>query len=699
VEKLYYPDSIVIYGLSGKPNNIPRLILENLIRWRYRGRIFGVNPSSDIDHVDGIRMYKGIQELPIVPDLAVALVPARYVPSIIEDCGKFGIKRMAIPSGGFNELGDEGEKLAQNSLEKAREYGIRFVGPNGLTVANTANGLCLSFVPSYMPPKGGMSLITQSGGLGVMLWNMMADENVGLAKFASIGNKLDLDEVDFLEYLGRDPETKVICMYLESITRGRELCEVASKIDKPVVILKSNTTEAGKKAAMSHTAAISSNDDVIDSAFESAGIIRIDNFSDFINVTKAFELPAMKGNRIMVMSPAGGFTVMMADLCEKQNFEFADPGKDFFKDLEKSSNAGIINFSNPLDMGDIYDPYMYANIFFSVMHNSNVDGAIYVSQWPEMPRGDDPFYKMFHTDISKETIGAIMSSGKPLGVCLFGQAETKLKIKKNVSIPIFNTFEEMINALRLQKNFYASKNNSCKKAEPVFDFNISGAGEWVVSNPGITGEDSFELLKHFGINAAESAIASGEVGAVDIAGSLGYPVVMKVISPEAVHKSEAGGVIVNIKDDEQARNAFSQIKKNLYNYKKDAEFKGVRVMKMAGEGHDMFIGGSYDDSFGSVVFFGYGGIFIEVFKDVQNTLCPATETEIERKLKKLKSYKILEGIRGGDSVNTKKFVNLILRVSHMLAEFPEIKEIDLNPVRILEDGSVVVLDSRIRIEP
>ncbi|HMA86762.1 MAG TPA: CoA-binding protein, partial [Desulfosalsimonadaceae bacterium] len=339
MEKLFYPESIVIMGLSKKPNNVPRLILENLIRWGYMGRIFGVNPTSSEVHVDGVRMYKRIDELPIVPDLCVSLIPAKFVPDAIKACGEFGIKWMAVPSGGFNELSEDGQQLADITMETARKYGVRFVGPNALTVANTSNGLCLPFIPLYKPFEGGFSLITQSGGLGLMLWHLMNNGNIGLAKFASIGNKLDLDEIDFLEYFGRDPETRVIGMYLESITNGRKLVETAAAIDKPIVIYKANTTSAGNKAAMSHTAAISNDEDIIDSAIERAGMIRIRNFSDFISMAKVFKLPPMRGNRMMIMSPAGGFTVILADLCEQAGFEFADPGPAFYQELQNYSNA------------------------------------------------------------------------------------------------------------------------------------------------------------------------------------------------------------------------------------------------------------------------------------------------------------------------------------------------------------------------
>ena len=699
MEKLFYPESIGIIGLSSKPSNIPRLVLENLIRWGYKGRIFGINPRATDSHVDGIKMYKEVGELPVVPDLVYVLIPARLIPDVIESCGKAGIKRLAIPSGGFNELGEEGKKLSELVLQKARLYGIRFVGPNGVTVANTANGLCLPFVPSYSPPKGGLSIISQSGGVGLMLWNLMTDDNVGMAKFASIGNKLDLDEVDFLEYFGRDPETKVIGMYLESIPRGDRLMEAVSKIDKPVIVLKSNTTSAGRKAAMSHTAALANDEDIIDAAFERAGITRIYNFNDFISLAKAFELPPMRGKRIMVMSPAGGFTVMMADLCEESGFEFADPGAAFYDELKNSSNAGVINFSNPLDMGDIYDTKVYPNIFFSVMHNKNVDGAVFVTQWPEMPRGEDVFYKMFHTDLSKEVAGTILSSGKPLGVCLFGLSATISRIKQNLDSPIFNNASEMIRAFKKQYDYHAKKAEGTPDYKLPQDVDIKAAKKWIKGNAGVKGEEALELLNHFGVSIAESAVAKDAKEAAKVADRIGYPLVMKIVSPDAIHKSEAGGVITGIQNVAEVQKAFEKIKDNLYRYKSNADFQGVRVMKQAGEGYDMFIGGKFDESFGPVVFFGYGGIYIEVFRDTANVLCPANTNEIEAKVKKLKSYKILQGARGKGVGDIDGYVDMIERVTHLLHRFPQIRELDINPVRVLADGSgVVALDARLRIE-
>jgi acetyltransferase len=700
MEKLYYPESLVIMGLSSKPNNIPKLVLENLIRWGYKGRILGVNPRSEDREVNGIRMYKSIRDLPVVPDLVFALVPARLIPDVVDECGSMGIRWMAIPSGGFNELSGEGVKLADMLLERARKHGIRFVGPNGLTVANTANGMCLPFVPSYPPPRGGFSIISQSGGVGLMLWNFLLDENMGMAKFASIGNKLNLDEVDFLEYFGRDPETRIIGMYLESISRGRELLEAAAKIDKPIIILKSNTTSAGRRAAMSHTAALSNDDEIIDAAFARAGIIRITHFNDFISVAKAFDLPPMRGDRLMMMSPAGGITVMMADLCEKIGFRFADPGSDFFEGLRGFSNAGVINFSNPLDMGDIYDPNLYAKIFYEVMHNDNVDGGVYVTQWPQMPRGQDVFYKMFHTDLSKETTGTMLSSGKPLGVCVFGLSATIATIKKNINFPIFDSFEDMMFALKRQSDYHAFKEHKGAATRNVVPdgADSDATDRWIGARQGDAGEESLELLEAWGIPTAGYGLATEAGEAAAMARSLGYPVALKVASPDALHKSDAGGVLLGLDNDHAVTAGFATIEKNLRAYNSGARFDGVRVARMAGEGHDMFIGGRQDPSFGPVVFFGYGGIYIEVFRDVRLLLCPAGSREVAEKLGELKSFNLLRGVRGGAAADSDAYISMIVRVSALLARFPEIEELDINPVRVFRQGAgAMALDARIRI--
>ena len=702
MHKIFYPASIVIIGLSSKESNIPRLTLENLLRWGYRGRIFGVNERSDDVHVDGIRMYKNIEDLPEVPDMAYCMTPARLIPGMMERCGKFGIKRMAIPSGGFSEYSDEGRALSNKLLTLARKYGIRFVGPNSVTVANTDNGLCLPFVALHKAPKGNMSIISQSGGVALTMLNYLQDEKLGLAKFASIGNKLDLDEVDFLEYFGEDPQTRIICVYLESLNRGREFIETADRINKPVIVYKASTTETGSKAAMSHTAALSSDESIINSAFKEAGVIRVENFLDLIAVTKAFQLPPMKGRRIMIMSPAGGFSVMGADLCEKEGFEFADMGQDFYDSLQQFSNAGVIRFSNPLDMGDIYDPQLTAHVIYSVMHSDRVDGSLYISQRPQMPPGDNIFQRMFLSDLSKEAWGSILSAGKPLGVCLFGPTRVIQQSKRYVEFPIFNSPEEMVKALAVQMKYHRRKASAQAPYSyaPPEGVDRQAAGLWLAGKNGDYGEETLELLGSYGMKTAPSAVATSGKEAAARAGKLGFPVVMKVISPDALHKSEAGGVLLGLKTRQEVAEGFDTIRQNLLDYKKEARFEGVRIQKMADEGYDMFIGGRQDPSFGPVIFFGMGGIYIEAFRDVANVICPAGSESVDNRLRELKAAKVLEGMRGKAPGDVDAFIDLVVRTSHLLADHPGIEELDINPVRVFTAGNgATALDARIRFHP
>ena len=695
MEKFFYPHSIVIIGLSNRDSNIARLILANLIRWGYQGRIFGVNPTTQDKHVNGIRMFRNIADLPDVPTLAVAMLPARFIPDMVKDCGEFGIRRVAIPAAGFNEVSDDGRQLTDTLLKIARRYNIRLIGPNCLTIANTANGLCLPFPPLYPPPKGGLSIITQSGGVGLFLWNYFHDENLGLAKFASIGNKIDLDEVDFLNYFAEDPETKVICLYVESINNGQALVEAASRCHKPIIMYKANTTKAGGKMAVSHTAAISNNEDVIDCAMARAGVIRVDNFHDFMSLTKVFALPPMRGKRILAMSPAGGFSVVMADLCDKAGFEFAKMNQSFYEKIAEYANAGIINASNPLDMGDIYDQQGMAEIFYSGLHDDNVDGAIFLNQWPKMPVGDDIFSGMFQTDLSQQIIGAVRSSGKPLGVCLFAPSHILTKIKNNLSLPVFNNPEEMVSGLKIQQEFYARK---CFIPSRPAGLDRDRASRWLDAHQGVVGEETGELLRLYGIDTPMAKMAATDDEAVAAAREIGYPVVMKVVSPDAVHKSEAGGVMVGLSDDGAVAKAFAAIEANLLAYKSDAVFQGARVMAMAGPGHDMFVGGLMDDSFGPVTVFGYGGIYVEVFHDAERALCPTSRDEVAAKLVNLKCHAILQGSRGQGASDIAAFIEVVVRVACLMADFPQIKELDLNPVRVFPGGSgALALDARIRI--
>ncbi|MDR2551097.1 MAG: acetate--CoA ligase family protein [Desulfobulbus sp.] len=700
MDTFFAPASLAVYGLSSKARNTPRIIVGNCLRWGYRGRIFGVNPATDETDVDGIRVYRSAADLPLIPDLAVLLIPARFVPEAVADCGRAGIRQLAIQAGGFNEASEEGRALATRLLALARSHGMRFVGPNSLALADTASGLCLPFVPSFPVRPGGFSLITQSGGLGLFLWNLLEAEQVGLAKFASIGNKLDLDECDLLEYLGADPATKVIGIYLESIGNGRRLVELAERIDKPVLFYKANTTRAGGLAAMSHTAALSTDDAILDAALERAGILRIDRLRDFVTTAKAFDLPPMRGNRIMLMSPAGGLGVAMADLCEHRGLSCADPGPAFFEELAGVARADIIRLQNPLDMGDIYRVDKYPLIFSHVLANDRVDAAIFASQRPSMPAGgEDVFTGMFTTDPSLAVAGAVRSSGKPMALVMYGAAREVAAMKAQSPVPVFDGPEEAIAALDRQMRYHVRKAAGPFRPDPGDEgLDPDRIETWLRGRSEVVGEETLELLACCGLAGPASAVARTAEEAAELAARIGPPVVLKVVSPEAVHKTEAGGVLVDIASAAEAARGFDRIRTNLMRHHPGARFDGVRVAAMAPAGHDLFIGGLQDPAFGPVVLFGHGGIFVEVFQDVQRILAPSSLAEITGKIKQLRSAALLAGVRGQPPVDPAPFARAILAVARLLAEFPQIAELDVNPFRLLDRGGALALDARLRLD-
>lgn len=695
----FAPASLAVYGISSKNHNVARIIVENCRRWGYRGQVFGVNPTTQERSVNGVRVVRSAAELPVVPELAVLLVPARYVPEAMEDCARAGIRRLAIQTGGFNESDQEGKAHARRIIQIARDNALRFVGPNSLALADTGSGLCLPFVPSYPVRQGGFSLVTQSGGLGIFLWNLLNSEQVGMAKFSSIGNKLDLDECDFLEYLGSDPATTVIGLYLESVNRGRQLLALAEQMDKPVIVYKANVTQAGGRAAMSHTASLSNDDAVLDAAFERAGIIRIRHLHDFITTAKAFNLPPMRGKRIMVMTPAGGLGVAMADLCEQHAFSFADPGPDFYAELAGISNAGVIDLNNPLDMGDLYQVDRYSSIFSHVLASDSVDGAVFASQQPHMPPGGtDVFTAMFNTDLTLGIAGAIRSSGKPLALALYGD-DTRLRaIKQQTTVPVFNGPEEAVGALYRQMRFYGHKTAGVFVPDPdLRGLQPESAQMWLHEHCGVVGEEALQLLGDYGIPILPATIATTPEEAVRVAVRLGFPVVLKVVSPQVVHKTEVNGVLINVADEDGVVNGFADIREHLLLHRPEARFDGVRVTAMAPSGHDLFIGGLQDPSFGPIVMFGDGGILVELYQDVERVLCPTSLEEVRRKIDRLKVAKIFAGIRGRQPFDPAPFAQSILTLSHVLVNHPEIREIDVNPIRLTASGGVYALDARLYI--
>ena len=446
MERIFEAESVVIVGVSERPGNLGLNILQNLIDWGYKGKIYCVNPKGG--EALGYHLYTSVKEVPEPVDLGVIIVPAPAVPGVVEECGSKGITRLAIPSGGFEEFGGGGSRARDALVAAAHRHAIRFVGPNCLTVINAHTGLCLPFVPLPADlPRGGVSIVAQSGGIGLDFLARLKDENTGFAKFVSIGNKTDLDEADYLEYLGGDPDTEVICMYLEDVARGRELLEAARGIEKPILAYKANVESLTRESAQSHTAALANDDTVLEGAFKQAGIIRVQRLAQLAGYAKVFSLPPLRGNRIALVSPTGGILVLASDQCARRGFEFPSLPDSLVDDIREHLRAGVINISNPVDLGDVHDADARVYIIDRLLGQDFIDGVIMLLI-ARLSAGDimTGNIRSLQKNILPDLGALIHKHDKPLVFSLLSTGEVRIDTRRTVDFPIFDDVEEAVDA-------------------------------------------------------------------------------------------------------------------------------------------------------------------------------------------------------------------------------------------------------------
>lgn len=448
MKKIFEAGSVVIVGASDRQGNMGRNILENLVEWGYEGRIYAVNPKGG--EVLGIRLNQSLEELPEAPDLAVAIVPAPALPGVVEECGRKGITRAAVPAGGFEELGEEGKRLQESLKQTAARYGIRFVGPNCLTVINAHTGMCLPFVPVPTSLKaGGVGIIAQSGGIGLDFLMRLYSDNVGFSKFVSTGNKADLDEVDYLEYMIDDDQTEVICCYLEDIARGREFVEAVEATTKPVIVYKSNTTVLTRESAQSHTAALANDDEVLDAALRQAGALRVHRLSELAGYAKAFSLPPFKGNRVALVSPTGGLLVLAADRCARHGFELPRLHEALKEEFRERLRAGVINVGNPVDLGDVHDNDSRIFIVERLLAQDYIDGVvlILISRMSADPTTvNTGGFAREAPNLLPRLAELSHTYGKPLVFGLLANDLARFHARRSIEFPIFADAEEAVDA-------------------------------------------------------------------------------------------------------------------------------------------------------------------------------------------------------------------------------------------------------------
>jgi len=676
---LFYPGSVMVVGVSPAAANLGRNIVLNLERFGFRGPVYAVGREGG--ELNGRKICRRIEDVEGSPEVAVFLIPARYVPEALDACGRKGVRYGVIQSGGFSEFSDDNRNLEREVLDAARRWDIRFVGPNCISILNLDNGLALPFVPLQPGDmkKGSLSIVAQSGGIVVEALRLLTIENIGFNKLISMGNKLDLDENDYLEYLISDPGTRIIGIYLENVSDGRRLMDLAAGTDKPIVVLKANTNPISHDAAKFHTSALAGDDEVVEAALKQAGIHRVGNMHEMMDCIKAFSLPPMKGPRLAILSRSGGAAVVSTDAAHRYGFELARFSSGFFDMARKKLRAGVIRMTNPLDMGDIFDIDFYKVIVEEALKEKDVDGVVLCHAY--ITRNEiEPTKKLF-----RSTGELSLRHGKPV-VIVSNADKTDVwdAIKHDSGFPLFVGTSFALKALSraIQHHRFQSAKaaRGSVKKNPVRGKVVSAPSARLLESSQV-----FQLLSTYRVPVAAFSVVKSLDEGLKAAGSIGYPVALKVSSPAVLHKTEEKAIRLNIGDPQRFREAFQSMKGD--------EFL---IQKMAPQGTEVIIGGRRDQEFGPIILFGLGGIFVEVLKDVAMRVVPIGETEAREMIDEIKGAPILKGFRGQAPSDIDALVRCLCRVSALLDDHPEIVTIDMNPLMVFAEGQgCVAVDAKI----
>lgn len=699
VRPFFAPWSVAVIGVSASPTNLGRHIVGNLVEFGFRGEIIPVGPGGG--EVAGRMIVPSLAAAPGAVDLAVVLVPVSRILPALEDCGRAGVRAVVISSGGFAEYEAGRASLEREVLQVARRYGFRVMGPNCIGVVNLACGLCTPFAPLARRDfvDGPHSVISQSGGVMLYLADVFSEERLGVRALISEGNKLDVDEAALLPHLVDDPGTRVIFLYLEGILRGRELLAAAAGSPKPVVALKANVADSSARIAHSHTAALANDERVVEAAFRQAGILQVRDLEQFVVCAKAFRLPPLCGDRLAVACMSGGMGVVAADACARHGFELPSLPERLLRDLERRGRGGVIHLGNPLDLGDIHDPAELLLALEQVLALPDIDGAAFCLPSPAgagRVMSGGPSLEAIIRRI-EELSQALQ---KPVALSFFAGRRAVEPLLRDVEIPVFWSLAESIEALALQRAFWRHR----ERRRPAAFVDPGDGGARRATRPDVGGLGPtpllpavFQFLAHEGIPVEEVGVARTPGEAVALAEALGYPVALKLVSPQISHKTEVGGVALDLRTAEDVEVAFQGILDRVRTKAPEAQVAGVAVQRMHAGGHEVIVGARRDPAFGPVVLFGLGGIWVEALGDVAVRVAPIDRDDALEMIGEIRGAGLLQGLRGRPPADLDALAGVIAAVSRLIAEVPEIHELDLNPVMVCSGGARV-LDARIAVE-
>jgi acyl-CoA synthetase (NDP forming) len=687
VDKIFYPDSVVVIGVSERPDNLAANIIANMLAFGYSGDIHAVGLRSG--NVYGVPILTSVESLPDGVDLAVILAPAAAVPDLLDGCGAKGIRHAVIESGGFAEFSKAGRELEEQVCAVARRWGIRFVGPNCISVVNMENGLCLPFVrlEQQSLKRGPVSVLAQSGGVSITYLILLSEAGLGVNKVVSMGNKADLDEVDYLTYLLDDPGTEIICLYLESIEEGRRLMELAASSPKPIVVHKVNTAQASAEIAFSHTAALANDDRVVDAALRQANVARAASFDEAVMLAQGFALPPVRGNDIVVASRSGGHAVVAADAVAANGFHLVPIPDDTLADVRSLFRADVIALANPLDLGVIFDFDLYGRIVEECLRTLDPDVLLLVHTYSTGPEGE------MSRHLVRRLRELIQELDRPVAVCAFAQQGEVELLKNEADVPIYTEIEGAVRALAASRDRY-SRPGQLLPLPPAPAHRPREVEALLARDGVLTTDAALGLCALFGLPSAEWAVVENVESALVAASLVGYPVALKVLSPDIPHKSDAGAVALGVGSRDALLAEFPALLARVEERARGAQVAGVLVQRMLSRGREVILGGKRDPSFGPVVMFGLGGVYVEVFEDVAFRLAPLTHEDAEGMISEVRGSRLLRGVRGEPPVDVEAVVEALLALSRLLVECPEVVEIDLNPLLMFERG-VAAVDARV----
>lgn len=693
LDAFFCPASVAVVGASRDPDKLGHGILSNILNSGYAGDVYPINPKAD--EILDLPAYPSVTDVPGELDLAIIVIPERFVLDVMRECGAKGVRAVIVITAGFRETGIEGVRREQELAEIAQQHDMRVIGPNCLGVIDTVCPINASFAAS-MPDKGRIAFMSQSGALCTAVLDLAVAEGIGFSRFVSLGNKADVDEATLLADWRDDEHTDVVLAYIEGLPDGREFIDIAREVTaiKPVVAIKSGTTEAGSKAVSSHTGSLAGSERAYEAAFHKAGVLRADTLQDLFDWGLAFAYqPLLDGTNIAVVTNAGGPGILATDGLERAGLRLAQLSSET---VESLSNVlpGAANIYNPIDVLGDANAQRYAAGIKAALEDLNVDGVLIILT-PQV---------MTEIEATAELVAELAANhAKPVVGCFMGEAKIGpgARILNRQRVPNYRTPDRAVSTLAAMWRYrqYLRRPESDPRTFDVDRAEVEKILDQARSEGRVTlGEaEARGVVAAYGIPIPTSRLARTSQEAIEIAQDIGYPVAMKIASPDILHKSDVGGIQLNLETPDDVRNAFDLILNRARQHLPTAEIWGTLVQEMVDPGKEVIVGMSRDPQFGPLILFGLGGIYVEVLQDVTFRLAPVNERAARKMVTEIRSAPLLRGVRGEEPSDLDALTEIIQRVSQLVMDFPNILELDINPLVVHPRGAIA-LDARLSIE-